>query len=565
MAPIAGVSGNNDSHNKHSNSSSKSSSRSGSSAPGGGDSSAAPNGVNGATEADGDNNRLWAKLLTEVQSKSTRKLPKGKRIVIMGENETGKTSLVAKVKGDDDPKKGQGLEYHAINVRDEDRDESVQMGVFIVDGDLHHAGLLRFALSEETFPHTLICLTVSMARPWTIMSSLDRWSQLLRRHIDRLKISPQDMKDFESQLQRHFQEYIEPDEAALQSGNLPKRSGLLSPAGGPGGEEDESVLLPLGETTLTDNLGLPIMVVVTKTDAIANLEKEFDYREEHFDFIQQHIRHFCLHFGAALVYTSVKEDKNCDLFLKYAEHRLYGFPFLNQASVVERDAVFIPTGWDSETKISILYPNMTTVKPEDSFDEVIVRPVPVRKPIPTDPEVIVEDEQTFLLRQQQLLTKALPSSPGVRVDGARVSSASGVPKSLDRRSLGSPQVSVAGSGSPASMKKLDASSTPSASAAAVAGATSQEGVLANFFNSLLSKKTGSPGGGGPGGAGGMPGSPVGSGGGLSATASPVARPMTPGTDKASVRNDAAAELERMTRGSSPQVKPLRTTTPTAES
>ena len=31
-----------------------------------------------------------------------------------------------------------------------------------------------------------------------------------------------------------------------------------------------------------------------------------------------------------------------------------------QASVVERDAVFIPTGWDSEAKISILYPNMTT-------------------------------------------------------------------------------------------------------------------------------------------------------------------------------------------------------------
>ena len=59
---------------------------------------------------------------------------------MLGENETGKTSLVAKVVGDDDPKKGQGLEYHAINVRDEDRDEGVQMGVFIVDGDLHHAG-----------------------------------------------------------------------------------------------------------------------------------------------------------------------------------------------------------------------------------------------------------------------------------------------------------------------------------------------------------------------------------------------------------------------------------------
>ena len=64
MAPIGGVavSGNNDSQNKHSNSSSKNSSRSGSSAPGGGDSNAA-NGVNGAKDA--DNNRLWAKLLTE--------------------------------------------------------------------------------------------------------------------------------------------------------------------------------------------------------------------------------------------------------------------------------------------------------------------------------------------------------------------------------------------------------------------------------------------------------------------------------------------------------------------
>ena len=111
------------------------------------------------------------------------------------------------------------------------------------------------------------------------------------------------------------------------------------------------------------------------------------------------------------------------------------------------------------------------------------------------------------------------------------------------------------------MKKLDATST-TASAAAVAGATSQEGVLANFFNSLLSKKTGPP-----GAAGGVPGAAgtAGVAAGIPPAASPVARPITPGTDKASVRNDAAAELERMTRGASPQVKPLRTTTPTAES
>ena len=43
--------------------------------------------------------------------------------------------------------------------------------------------------------------------------------------------------------------------------------------------------------------GLDLIVVVTKTDYIADLERDYDYKEEHFDFIQQSIRHFCLQFG----------------------------------------------------------------------------------------------------------------------------------------------------------------------------------------------------------------------------------------------------------------------------
>lgn len=62
-----------------------------------------------------------------------------------------------------------------------------------------------------------------------------------------------------------------------------------------------------------------------------------------------------------------------------------------------------------------------------------------------------------------------------------------------------------------------------------------EGVLANFFNSLLYKKTGTPGGAiGPG----SPRSPA-------APDAPLS--PTPPTDKAAVRSDAAAELDRLTR------------------
>ena len=68
-------------------------------------------------------------------------------------------------------------------------------------------------------------------------------------------------------------------------------------------------------------------MVVTKTDYMSDLEKDFDYKDEHFDFIQQAVRKFCLQYGASLFYTSVKEDKNCDLLYKYLVHRIYHFPF----------------------------------------------------------------------------------------------------------------------------------------------------------------------------------------------------------------------------------------------
>lgn len=153
--------------------------------------------------------------------------------------------------------------------------------------------------------------------------------------------------------------------------------------------------------TLNSNLGLDIVVVVTKTDYIQNLEKEMDYRDEHLDFMQQWIRRFCLQYGAALFYTSAKEDKNCDLLYKYLTHRIYSFPFHTPALVVEKDAVFIPAGWDNLKKISILHENMHSCKPDDYYRDVIVQPV-TRKTINRETEVIAEDEQAFLTRQQQI-------------------------------------------------------------------------------------------------------------------------------------------------------------------
>ena len=40
-------------------------------------------------------------------------------LVFAGDNECGKTTLIAKLQGVEEPKKGSGLEYYYIDVKDE--------------------------------------------------------------------------------------------------------------------------------------------------------------------------------------------------------------------------------------------------------------------------------------------------------------------------------------------------------------------------------------------------------------------------------------------------------------
>lgn len=81
-------------------------------------------------------------MLSEVQLKGAHKLSSNQQVIVIGkkilfinlkrsninfwifsgDRESGKTTLVAKLQGNVDPKKGSGLEYAYIDVRDEYRD-----------------------------------------------------------------------------------------------------------------------------------------------------------------------------------------------------------------------------------------------------------------------------------------------------------------------------------------------------------------------------------------------------------------------------------------------------------
>ncbi|ERE76251.1 cytoplasmic dynein 1 light intermediate chain 1-like protein [Cricetulus griseus] len=115
----------------------------------------------------------------------------------LGEDGAGKTSLIRKIQGIEEYKKGRGLEYLYLNVHDEDRDDQTRCNVWILDGDLYHKGLLKFSLDALSLKDTLVILVVDMSKPWTALDSLQKWASVVREHVDKLKIPPEEMKEME--------------------------------------------------------------------------------------------------------------------------------------------------------------------------------------------------------------------------------------------------------------------------------------------------------------------------------------------------------------------------------
>lgn len=111
-----------------------------------------------------------------------------------------------------------------------------------------------------------------------------------------------------------------------------------------------------------------------------------------------------------------ERKQNIDLVYKYIVQKLYGFPYKIPAVVVEKDAVFIPAGWDNDKKIGILHENFQTLKAEDNFEDIITKP-PVRKFV-HEKEIVAEDDQVFLMKLQSLLAKQPPTAAGRPVDAS---------------------------------------------------------------------------------------------------------------------------------------------------
>eukprot|EP00055_Hartaetosiga_balthica_P000050 m.135512 g.135512 ORF g.135512 m.135512 type:complete len:478 (+) comp10061_c0_seq1:83-1516(+) len=433
------------------------------------------------------NNDLWKSILADVSSNSRARQLSKRNIILLGDEGSGKSSLIARLQrkkyNPDEQPLGTGLEYTYLDVKEEDSEDTVgRLGVYTLDGDITHADLLKFVCSEEQLHQVAFLICLDFSKPWTIMTCLQKWLAVIESQIENVK-GTETLANLNDSLKLYVQKFGEEPEEDEE------------------GDDANTSFLPLDQGVLTNNLGVPIIVVLTKCDCMASLRKDYELQGQHFDFIQMKVREVCMAYGAALVYQS-RTEANTDRLYRYILHRAYNFPLNDAPDIAHPEGTFIPSAWDTQAKIDVLKEGLKSIDPEDAFQDAIRAPV-----TKTHHEEIIEvqDEQDFLRQQQGRLGRSAASlvsslSPEGKQMPSSTSSHRAIPNLQTKRASladlttkltatsatsttttttsNAAEQPLPTSPSPSPPKSTGSPTTPKTSAP-------QHDVLQNFFNSLL--------------------------------------------------------------------------------
>lgn len=166
-------------------------------------------------------------------------------------------------------------------------------------------------------------------------------------------------------------------------------------------EINEKLQAPLKEGVLKVNCGLPLMFIVNKTDVITQSVDKKLY-EENSEFILRHIRKTAISYGASIIYASGKSSCNLTLLYDYLCHCLFNFDMTHLPNLIDKEAYFIPTGYDS-------FELLQQSDPEKLLDILFEERIPYQKIQDTkvEEEETCEDTNTFFgnLKKEKDLNK----------------------------------------------------------------------------------------------------------------------------------------------------------------
>ncbi|KAH6562963.1 hypothetical protein BASA60_010880 [Batrachochytrium salamandrivorans] len=327
---------------------------------------------------------IWSTILGQAATAGTTKSVLCKTLLVCGENSAIKTALVddlirsspGKTSIDTFDTSDMGLGYLYLDVNDDENEAVSRIGIYQLSGDPAYHSLTDFTLTNETISDSLAIITLDWNKPWQFVESLNLWLGLLEQHVDQIsKENPNTVAELKQTLEAYYRGYTESDDTIhriMGSTSDSFSPTQLEPSDRGADRLSGSYSLPLGAGVLNRNIGIPIIVVCLHAEVL--IEHEKDYKEDRLDYIQQVLRTICLSFGASLFYISNQRPETMSNLRSYIFHRLLsnnpqtsiatdnvvtrpglaGYEFTLPAQMIERDAVLIPSGWDSWGKIKVL-------------------------------------------------------------------------------------------------------------------------------------------------------------------------------------------------------------------
>ncbi|EAL61001.1 dynein light intermediate chain [Dictyostelium discoideum AX4] len=453
---------------------------------------------------------IWGQILRESSNKNN--YFEKRDVAILGDPTSGKSLLLSKFDtvSNVESLKSIALSYTFSDIYEDDTSEDPvgRINYWSLEGEASQNDLLKFSLNKENIKNCMVIITLDFSQPWNLVESLKKWLGILEEHIKSIfKDDKNGFKNLQDKLSIKWHEYEEPTTTAATttttttSNNIENNTNKTSPTTDKiqtnnvqkkkkkkvniSSAEDASVLPPLSENILINNLGVPILVACCKSDSVVMLEKDFDYKDELFDYIQQYLRRICLQYGAGLIYTSARKEINCGVTLEYIENILFGFELKSKTQLIEKDQIFVPAGWDTLAKIQVDFENQKVCKDTDEpYENIVKKPSIIKRREQTQTNsIICDDDQDFLGKIKSQLDNDDQSSINSPSTPSPLSQSSNNNNSNNNiNNTSTPSINTPLQPTDKPLSDIKSSNNPVA-----ASPSAERAALANFFTSLISK------------------------------------------------------------------------------
>ncbi|CAI2370455.1 unnamed protein product [Moneuplotes crassus] len=287
---------------------------------------------------------LWSDCFS---TEAMQNLTKESHLVLFGDNSSGKKSIIdyiskniikIKKKGQDDegPRLFSSFDYDHLGNTNVWYLNDPEMKDFLIDN--FKPGFLE---------DTIFAIVLDSSKPWQFLDQLSIWSDVIfeinKKLFLQLPVAKQNKmkKDIENQFKFYTQ----------KRKKLQKARALD--------------LMDLEEGILNVNLGVPLLVICTKSEVIATGEA-MKYFSPRFEFILKNLREFTLRYGATLIFTSSKKGTNMNVLNDYMRFIYSEEDFEHPPEINDKEGIFIPCGFDSPKLIQQLCPSIN-----DPYDKIV--------------------------------------------------------------------------------------------------------------------------------------------------------------------------------------------------